>query len=118
METPLQLTFRSMPHSDTLAAHLRMRTDRLERMFDHIISCHVVVELAADHHQHGDRCRFSINVGLSGHEVVVSHAPQSGHVLDSASANADHAFDEAERQLEDWVTKRRDRRHEGPGDSP
>ncbi len=111
MQTPVQLTFRSMAHSDALAAHLHHRAEKLQRIFDRIIACHVVVELAGSHHRHGDRRRFSIRVGLPGHELVVSHAPQDGHALESATANADRAFDETERQLEDWVGRQRERRH-------
>ena len=112
MQTPLQLTFRSMHPSDALAAHLRQRAEKLEHLFDRIVSCHVVVKLAGHHHRHGDRYDFSINVGLPGHELVVTHAPPEGHDADSVFATADEAFGEAERQLEDWVKRQRDHRRE------
>ena len=34
MQVPLQLTFRGMAHSDALAAHVRLRAEELERLFD------------------------------------------------------------------------------------
>jgi ribosomal subunit interface protein len=113
MQTPLQLTFRGLPHSDALAAHLEERADRLERLFDRIISCHVVVKLAGHHHRHGDRFELSINVGLPGHEIVVAHAASEDGPPENAYVSADGAFDEAERQLEDWVRRVRDQRR-GP----
>jgi len=112
MQTPLQLTFRSMDHSDALAAHLRERADKLDRLFDRIISCHVVVKLAGHHHRHGDRYTVSINVGLAGHELLVTHVPPEDHDPENAYASADQAFDEAERQLEAWVKRQRDHRRE------
>jgi ribosomal subunit interface protein len=112
MQTPLQVTFRSMAHSDALSAHLQRRADQLEQFFDRIISCHVVVELAGHHHRHGDRYRFSINLGLPGHEILVNHDTPDDRALENAYAAADRAFDEVERQLEDWVRRRRDRRQE------
>jgi ribosomal subunit interface protein len=112
MQTPLQLTFRGMAHSDALAAHVQRLVDRLYRVFERIISCNVVVELAGHHHRHGDRYRVNINVGLPGHELLVSHDPPDDATSENAHATADRAFREAERQLEDWVRRRRDRHHE------
>jgi len=114
MQIPLQLTFRSMAHSDALATHVRRRAEKLERLFDRIISCHVVVDLAGHHHRHGDRHRVSINLGLPGGEVLVSRAPADEPAGLTARASADRAFEEAERQLEDWVRRQRARRHEEP----
>jgi ribosome-associated translation inhibitor RaiA len=111
VQTPLQLTFRSMAHSDALAAHIRRRAEELERLFDRIISCHVVIELAGHHHRKGDRYRVSINLGLSGHELIVSHDPSDNRDLESAQAAADRAFIEMARQLEDWVKRKRGDRH-------
>jgi putative sigma-54 modulation protein len=112
MQTPLQLTFRSLAHSDALAAHVQRRVEKLEHLFDRIISCHVVVELASHRHRHGDECRVTVNVGLPGHELLASHAPSGDRILD-LHATADRAFDDAERQLEDWARRRREDRHGG-----
>jgi ribosome-associated translation inhibitor RaiA len=101
-----------MAHSDTLAQHLQRRADKLELLFDRIVSCHVVVKLAGHHLQSGDRFDLTINVGLPGHELVVNEGPADDHVPESARAVADRAFDEAERQLEDWVRRRRDQKRE------
>ena len=43
MELPLQITFRHMDTSDAVAA-VRERAEELERFFDRIMSCRVVVE--------------------------------------------------------------------------
>jgi ribosomal subunit interface protein len=112
MQMPLQLTFRSIARSEALATHVRRRTEKLERLFDRIVSCHVAVDLAGHHHRHGDRYAISINLGLPGGEVLVSRAPAEEHEALTALASADRAFDEAERQLEDWVGRLRENRHD------
>jgi ribosomal subunit interface protein len=118
MQTPLQLTFRGMPHSDALALHIEGRAAKLEELFDRIISCHVVVKQAGHHHRHGDRFELSINLGLPGHELLVNHAAAEDRGAENAYASADRSFDEAERQLEDWVRRLRDqRRVPAPSDS-
>jgi ribosome-associated translation inhibitor RaiA len=111
VQVPLQVTFRSMAHSDALATHVEQRAARLEHIFDPIISCHVVIELAGHHHSSGHRYRASINLCLPGHEIVTSHGPAVDDIED-ARATANRAFDEAERRLEDWVQRRRGTRRD------
>jgi ribosomal subunit interface protein len=114
---PLQLTFRSMTHSSSLAAQVQRRAEKVEQFFQYITSCRVVLELSGHHHRHGDRYRASIHVGLPGHELVVSHDPPNHH--ENAHATVDRVFDEAERQLQKWVACRSERRpaHSSPGGS-
>lgn len=111
MQMPLQLTFRRLEHSDALAEVVRRRAERLEHLFDRIISCHVVVELAGHHHHHGDHYRVAINLGLPGRELLVSHTP-AAETTETVHATVDGAFDEAARQLEDWAKRRREHRHD------
>ena len=112
MQTPVQLTFRSMPHSDALAAHLRERAEKLEHLFDRIVSCHVVIELSGHDHRHGDRCRFGVHVGLPGREVLVTHSAAEDHDHPDAFAAADRAFDDVERRVAHWVKRQREHRHD------
>jgi ribosomal subunit interface protein len=100
-----------MARSDALAAHLEQRAEKLERFFERIISCHVVVSLVGHHHRNGDRYHFSINIGLPGHELLVTHSSE-GRSPESAYESADRAFDEADRQLEDWVRRQRDQKRD------
>lgn len=111
MQIPLQLTFRNIPHSDALATHAGRRAEKLERLCERIISCHVVFDLAGHRHRHGGHYRISVHVGLPGHELLVGRI-SSERDSDNPYATTDHAFDEAERQLEDWVRRRRVARHE------
>jgi len=112
MQTPVQITFRSMAHSDALAAHLQLRIDKLDHIFDRIVSCHVVIELEGHQHHHGEQHRISVNVGLPGHEIIVNHAPSHSPTIETAYATADRDFEDAERQLEDWLRRQRSHRHE------
>ena len=107
MQVPLQLTFRSMAHSDALATHVQQRVEKLERLCDRIVSCHVVIELAAHHQRRGDHFRVSINIGLPRHELIATHEPPDDRGLETAAAATDRAFDEIARQLEDWVRRQR-----------
>jgi ribosome-associated translation inhibitor RaiA len=100
-----------MVHSDALAAHIEQRAARLEDLSRQITACHAVFALVGHHHRHGDRYRCSVNVAVPGHDIVVSHEPPENRSYGSAQASADSAFDEAERQLTDWVRRKRVGRH-------
>ena len=114
MQSSLQVTFRGMARSDALAAHVQHRVDKLDRFFDRIISCHVVIELDGHEHRHGEQYRVLVNLGLPGHEIIVHHSPPRAPTAETAYATADRALDDAERQLEEWVRRQRDhRRAEG-----
>jgi len=112
VQVPLQLTFRGMAHSDALASHVRLCAQNLEHVFDRVVSCHVVVELAGHHHRHGDRFHVSINLGLPGHEILVGHAPSHDHGPETAYGAVDRVFDDAGRKLKDWVKHQRMQRHD------
>ncbi len=107
MKLPLQITFRAMPHSDSLETHVRRRAAKLDRLYERLVSCRVVLEAAHRRHRHGKRYRVSIDLGLPRGEIAVSHAPGDDRNVEDAHAMVDEAFDEAARRLEDWVRRRR-----------
>jgi ribosomal subunit interface protein len=98
MKTPLQITFRDIPHSDALDAHIRDKAQKLEQIFADIISCRVVVEQPAKHHQQGKPFNVHIDIGVPGSEIVVDKQQNE----DAYVALRD-AFDAAKRQLEDYA---------------
>ena len=98
MKTPLQVTFRDIPHSDALETHVRDKAQKLEQIFDDIISCRVVIEQPAKHHQQGKLFNVRIDLGVPGKEIVVDKQANE----DAYVALRD-AFDAAKRQLEDYA---------------
>jgi ribosomal subunit interface protein len=104
---PLHITFRGMSHSAALEAHVRRRADKLDRYFDRITACHVVVELAHRHHRQGKRYRVSIDMVVPRCELAVAHAPSDERNFEDAHAAVDGAFDDAVRRLEDWAERLR-----------
>ncbi|OYY80982.1 MAG: RNA polymerase subunit sigma-54 [Hydrogenophilales bacterium 17-64-11] len=98
MQTPLQITFRDMPHSDALDTHIRDKAHKLEQIFADIVSCRVVVEQPARHQQQGKPFNVRIDLGVPGSEIVVDRQQNE----DVYVALRD-AFDAAKRQLEDYA---------------
>jgi ribosome-associated translation inhibitor RaiA len=105
VQLPLQITFRGMPPSESLEAHVRRRAQKLDRLYPRLTSCRVVVEVSHRHHRQGKRYRVSIDMTVPRAELAVSHAPQDERSLEDAHAAVDRAFDEAERELEEWARR-------------
>lgn len=116
MEVPFQLTFRDYPHSDSLAEYVARRVERLEHVCDRIISCHVVLEEPHRSQQRGKQHVVRVDLIVPGAELVAGRAPGDSREHEDAYAAIDDAFDDADRQLLDYLQRaRRDgKRHQSP----
>ena len=102
MEIPLQISLHGIEHSNALYNAIREKADKLERYYDHIMSCRVVLELAGRHKRHGKQFSVRIDLKVPGGELVVTRE----HDEDLQIALRD-AFDAARRQLEDYARGQR-----------
>jgi ribosomal subunit interface protein len=98
MKTPLQITYRDLPHSDALDIHIREKAEKLEQVYSGLIGCRVVVEQPAKHHQQGKPFNIHIDMTVPGSEMVVDRQENE----DVYVALRD-AFDAARRQLENYA---------------
>lgn len=101
MQLPLQITFRHMASSPTLEARIRRRAAELERFFDRIISCRVVVECRHRRHQQGNLFGVRIDLTVPGREIVVGRDPAARRAHEDVHVAVRDAFDAARRLLED-----------------
>ena len=129
MNLPVQVTFRHMDSSPALEARVRDEAATLDRYFNRITSCRVVIEPPP---RKGKSFHVSIDLGVPGGELAVNHQPnlhsavvQGGevgmekhHELDPEHKDAyvaiRDAFEAIRRQLEHYVEKMRGevKRHE------
>jgi ribosomal subunit interface protein len=102
MEIPLQISFHGIDHSDALSRAIRAKAKKLERYYAHVMSCRVVLELAAGHKRNGKQYSARIDLKVPGGEIAVTHM----HDEDLHIALHD-AFDAARRRLEDYARVQR-----------
>ncbi|HKQ12650.1 MAG TPA: HPF/RaiA family ribosome-associated protein [Steroidobacteraceae bacterium] len=100
MQTPLRITFRHMHSSPAVEARVRELVERLERFYDRITGCHVVVEAPPAHRNKGAPFEVKIDLTVPGGEIAVrsERAEQEAH-MDVYVALRD-AFDSARRRLQ------------------
>ena len=126
MNLPVQITFRNMEPSPWVEDRIREEAAELDRFFDHITSCRVMVETPhRHHHMSGRQYHVRIELGVPGTELVVSHEPSLHGDLSQRGAgawrkhletNPEHkdaylaihdAFKDARRRLKEYARKLR-----------
>ncbi|MGD8784166.1 MAG: HPF/RaiA family ribosome-associated protein [Thioalkalispiraceae bacterium] len=107
MQIPLQVTFRNLEHSDFIEANIREKVEKLERFAEHMTSCRVIVEAPHKHHNKGVIYQVNIDITLPGKEIVVNHHSDDQHAHEDIYVAIRDAFNAAQRQLEDYVRKKR-----------
>ena len=106
MQLPLQITFRHMDCSHAAAARIRERAEELDRFFDRIISCRVVVEFQHRRHQQGNLFQVHIDLTVPGREIAVAR-DTALHAHEDVYVAIRDAFAAARRQLEDHARQAR-----------
>jgi len=107
MDLPLQITWRDIPVSEAVEADIKEKAQKLAHFYDHIISCHVVVEAPHAHHHKGKLYRVLIEIKIPGHAINVSRVPEENHAHEDLYVTVRDAFDAARRQLQDYARAHR-----------
>jgi cold shock CspA family protein len=107
MQLPLQIHFHNLGHSETTENRIREKAAKLDRFYNHILSCRVVVEVPHRHHEHGNLYQVRIDLTVPGEEIVVNREPALHTDYRNLDIALRDAFDAAKRQLEGYVRRRR-----------
>ena len=75
MNLPLQVTFRGMPRSKAVEAHIREKADKLDVFYKKIMGCRVVVEAPHRRLHKGKHYHVRIDLTVPGGELVVNREP-------------------------------------------
>jgi ribosomal subunit interface protein len=102
VKIPLQITFRNMSHSDAIEAKINEKAAKLDRYYDRIMSCRVVVEESQRRQHQGKLFSVHIDITVPGKELAVTREENE----DPYVAIRD-AFDTAVRRLEEHAQRKR-----------
>jgi len=116
MQLPLQITFRDIPQSEAIESRIRQMAAKLDRVYDHIMSCRVTIEAPHHHHHKGNLYHVRVEVTVPDGEVVASRDAHDRHAREDAYVAIRDAFNAAQRQLQDYARRRRGavKAHEPP----
>jgi cold shock CspA family protein/ribosome-associated translation inhibitor RaiA len=107
MDLPIQITFRSIAHSDAIEFAIRQRAARLDRFCDQIQHCHVTVDMPHEHRHRGNHYAIHIDIVTRAGEICVTRDPPLDDSHKDFQAVIRDAFDAATRQLQDGVQRLR-----------
>ncbi len=116
MNTPLQISFHNVPHSRVIEMAVDDAVRRLEGFYDQILSCCVIIDQPHRHHKEGNLFQVRIDLRVPGGELVVKREPAENLAYSDLDAVIHEAFDDMQRQLEEFVNRRRRfvKSHESP----
>jgi ribosome-associated translation inhibitor RaiA len=126
MLIPPQVTFHGLAHSSKLKSDVLGRIAWLEKFYQGLDSCRVVVEVPHRHRRNGSHVEVTIELAVrKGDEIVIRHEPSLHGALKDAEAvehpkesdvDSAHrharvaihdAFDAARRRLQDFARRQR-----------
>ena len=107
MQVPLQISFRDMESSAAVEGKIRERAAKLDRYYDRIMACRVVVEAPHRRHHQGKLYHVRVDVTVPQGELVVSREPMDHHPHEDIYVAIRDAFDAAQRRLADYARRQR-----------
>jgi ribosome-associated translation inhibitor RaiA len=108
MRAPIQIAYRNIEPTEALERAVRTRARKLERYYDGIIGCKVVLEAPHKRHHKGNHYRVLIALGVPGDELVVGRHPMKNGAHEDLYVVIRDAFAAAERELKTYVGRHRD----------
>jgi len=106
MQIPVDTTYKDVGRTEALDRRVREWVDKLERVFDRIVRCEVLIETPHRHHRQGRAYHVRVRLTVPGGELVASHDPGSVGAHEDVYVALRDAFTAARRQLEDYVRSR------------
>lgn len=102
MNTPLEITFKGLDRSEAIEAKIMEKTAKLEKVFDRMTHCRVVVAAPNKHHHKGKSYEIKIDIGIPDHApLILSHESAVGDAQEDLQIALRDAFDAAKRRLDD-----------------
>ena len=102
MDTPFDIHYRGVAHSESLERLVRRKLDHLEHLFGHIITARVAVERAARRVGHDALFRVRVELHVPNEVIVAIRDPGQGTHAETLDAAVRDAFQRAKRQLLDY----------------
>ena len=101
MQKKLQIVFRGIDQSDAIQDVIHKKVEKLERVYDNITSCRVVLDAPHKHHHKGKVFQVTVNTSTPDGDLTIN-----GDKEDIYVAIRD-AFNATNRQLTAFQDKRK-----------
>lgn len=107
MQIEPRIVFNDIPIDEAVQAAAADRIAELERFYDRITGCTVVIALPHQRHERGSLYSVRIDLVVPGGQIVVSRDHHDNHAHEDVLVALRDAFNAARRRLEDHVRRMR-----------
>jgi ribosome-associated translation inhibitor RaiA len=108
MQIPLQISFKNMDPSPAVEARIRAEAKKLDRFYDRILGCQVIVDKPHRHQRQGRLYSIAVNISVPGNDLRVDRAGPYDPAHEDINVAIRDAFDAAGRQVADHAGRQRD----------
>jgi len=106
MNTPLEISFKGLDKSSVIEAKIAEKAAKLEKHFDRMTHCRVVVSAPHKHPHKGKTYEIKIDIGIPGAApLIVTHESAVGQAQEDLKIALRDAFEAAGRRLDEHVEK-------------
>lgn len=102
MKIPLQITSRNFELTDAIEDAIREQADKLDRIYDQIVRCEVVIEAPHQRQTKGISYNVRINVTMPGGQIKVTK-----ELHEDLYISINRSFDRVQRQLKQFISQKR-----------
>ncbi len=107
MQTQPQVSFDDLPVDEAVRESALEHVARLEKTYDRITGCHVVIAQPHRHHREGRLYSVRVDLVVPGAEIVVNRNHPADHAHEDVHVALRDSFDAARRRLEDHMRQLR-----------
>jgi ribosome-associated translation inhibitor RaiA len=111
---PLQVHFRGLDRSEAIEESVRLRTEKLARLFDRIMECRVTIDAPPPHHHKGGEFNVHIELPVPGKTITVSHTIDAAHGATGLGGALHRSFETAERLIRAHAERLKKKHHDKP----
>ncbi len=112
---PLKVSFRQMKSSEAIERRIYQEAEKLDKLFDRIHSCDVVVSIPHRAHSQGKIFHINISLSVPGKVLAVTHEPEENHAHEDAFVAVRDAFRSMEHELSHYANKRKNKKQHRAG---
>ncbi len=106
MTTPLEIHFHGLEKSEAIETRVREKVAKLQRHFDRMSACRVVLEAPHRNPAKPKVYQVKIEVSIPGHQaIIVTHEREGAHAQEDLGLAIRDAFEVATRRVDDVAAK-------------
>ena len=111
---PLQVDYKNFEDHPDLNPLIEEQVQKLEKYFDRITSCHVVLSKPHNHHNQGHHYHVHLDVHVPGNTIAITREPEKNERHEDIEPAIRDAFKTAKRKLQEYSDRLRSetKRHE------